>query len=206
MEFEFSGNRIKFSKELSDLDRFVIDLIKIINKTGIKYTVISGYIAILFGRPRVTEDVDIFIEDISYQQFKNFFGIISEKGYNFLNSSDPEDLFHNYLKESIGIRAAKTGSVFPNMEIKIAKTGLDKVSLGNPVFVELNGNEIITSSLELQIAYKLYLGSRKDIEDARFLFKMFESNLKYSEIEKYAIELGCEIKLKFLGAEYGKRI
>jgi hypothetical protein len=30
---------------------------------------------------------------------------------------------------------------------------------------------------ELQIPYKLFLGSEKDIEDARFLFKLFKDNL-----------------------------
>ncbi|MBI2075876.1 MAG: hypothetical protein HYT72_01340 [Candidatus Aenigmarchaeota archaeon] len=205
MEFEFSDGRIRFSKELSDLDEFVIDLIKIIDQSGIKYSVISGYLAILFGRPRVTEDVDVFIEDIDYPRFKKFFDTLIERGYEFINSPDPEDLYHNYLKESLAIRAVKAGSVFPNMEIKLAKSKLDKTSLEKRIAIEFSGNRIWTSCLELQIAFKLYLGSRKDIEDARFLFKLFEGKLDSAEIERYAIELGCRGKLRFLGDEYGKR-
>ena len=205
MEFEFSGRRIKLSKELSDLDVFVMDLVKIINEAKIKYTVISGYLAILFGRPRITEDVDIFIEDIDYSRFKAFFDALVDSNYEFINSSSPEDLYRNYLKESLGIRVAKKGTVFPNMEIKVAKTKLDMESMENPIIVELNGKEIVTSCLELQVAFKLYLGTRKDIEDARFLFKLFEDKLNSAEIEKYAAELGCQRKLKFLGDKYGKR-
>ncbi len=205
MEFEFSGNRIKFSRELSDLDRFVIDLIGIINQVGIKYSVISGYLAILFGRPRVTEDVDVFIEDIDYAKFKKFFDILIERGYEFINSANPEDLYNNYLKESLGVRAVKVGSVFPNMEIKLAKSRFDKISMEKQILIEFNGNKIWTSELELQIAFKLYLGSRKDIEDARFLFKLFEDKLDSVEIERYAIELECRGKLRFLGDDYGKR-
>lgn len=205
MEFEFLEGKIKFSKELSDIDRFVIDLVKILDRIDIKYSVISGYLAILFGRPRITEDVDVFIEDIGYPKFKKFFDVLIENGYEFLNSSKSEDLFYNYLKESLGIRVAKIKSVFPNMEIKIAKSKLDKISLENRITIELNGNEISTSGLELQIAFKLYLGTRKDIEDARFVFKLFEDKLNIVEIEKYAIELGCRGKLKFLSEKYGKR-
>jgi len=205
MEFEFSGGTIRFSKELSDLDEFVIGLVRIIDQVEIKYSVISGYLAILFGRPRVTEDVDVFIEDIDYPRFKKFYDILIERGYEFINSTNPEDLYHNYLKESLGIRAVKLGSVFPNMEIKLAKSKLDKTSLEKRIAIEFSGNRIWTSGLELQIAFKLYLGARKDIEDARFLFKLFEDKLDSAEIERYAIELGCRGKLRFLGDEYGKR-
>jgi len=41
----------------------------------------------------------------------------------------------------------------------------------------LVGQETNQSSLELQIPFKLYLGSQKDIEDARHLYKVVQDHL-----------------------------
>jgi hypothetical protein len=51
--------------------------------------------------------------------------------------------------------------------------------------VELNINKrrIFISPIELQIAYKLALGSIKDIKDARFLFKLFEQDINKKELD-----------------------
>ena len=69
MELEFSGNRIVFNRELSNLDRLVLRFVKILDKCGIEYVIISGYIAILFGRSRNTEDVDLFIAQMPFEKF-----------------------------------------------------------------------------------------------------------------------------------------
>lgn len=52
MEFEFKKNKIVFNRELSDLDQLVISFTKILNRQKIDYVIISGYIAILFGKSR----------------------------------------------------------------------------------------------------------------------------------------------------------
>jgi hypothetical protein len=43
--------------------------------------------------------------------------------------------------------------------------------------------------LELQIAYKLYLGARKDIEDAVHLYLLFEENLSVARLEEWVTRL-----------------
>ena len=59
MKLKFSKKKIEFRKELNDLDKFVIDFTSILNKLKIKYVIVSGYVAILFGRSRSSEDIDI---------------------------------------------------------------------------------------------------------------------------------------------------
>ena len=66
MEIEY-GKKIEFEKELSSLDQFVIAFTRILNKSGIKYVIISGYISILLGRTRATEDIDLFIKKIDFR-------------------------------------------------------------------------------------------------------------------------------------------
>lgn len=173
---EFSEGKIIFEKVLSDLDKFVFDFIGILNSARIKHVIISGYVSILFGRSRATEDIDLFVEAISKEKFDELMGLVEERGMWALNSTDNEELY-GMLKDSLAIRIAKKGKVIPNFEIKFPKKDTDFFSLNNPLKIVVNGNEILISTLEMHIAYKLYLGSEKDIEDAMHVYEMFKNKL-----------------------------
>lgn len=173
---EFSKGKITFDKELSDLDRFVLDFVDILNFCKIKYVIVSGYVSILFGRSRATEDIDLFIENISRESFNEFMKNVDEKEMWALNSDDDTELY-SMLKDNLAIRIAKKGKAIPNFEVKFPKKDTDFFSLNNPIKVILNDNEILISPLEMQIAYKLYLWSEKDIEDATHVYEMFKDNL-----------------------------
>jgi len=51
------------------------------------------------------------------------------------------------------------------------------------------------SPLELQIAYKLYLASDKDISDAVFLYTLFKKALNREELNKWAEKLGVNTSI-----------
>lgn len=175
MEIRFGDKEIIFDKELNLLDRFVLDFVKVLEK-HCKYVIISGYIPILFGRLRATEDIDIFIEKISEEVFAGLFRELTEKGYWFLQGENIRDL-HNGLKDKTAVRIAIRGQVAPNFEIKFTDDDLDYYSLGHKIKVRIGEDSLYISPLELNTAYKLRLGSDKDIEDAKFLFHLFRENL-----------------------------
>ncbi len=200
MEIEFKDNEIIFNKDLSILDTFVINFVDIISKHNIKYVIVSGYVAILFGRSRISEDVDILVEYISFGKFKNFWTEL-EKSYECLNTSNPNEAYHVYLQSMHAIRISKKESFIPNIEIKFQKNDLDMYSLENRKTVKINNKSLLISPLELQIIYKLFLGSEKDIEDARFLFKLFEHELNNELLEMFLKELNISKNFadKYLG-------
>jgi hypothetical protein len=176
MEIEFKEDEIIFDRELSLLDSFVLSFTEYLVTNNIKYVIISGYVAILFGRSRMSEDVDIFIEHISFEKFLKFWSGI-EQSYECLNTGNSYEVYNDYLKNHHAIRIAQKGSFIPNIELKFVKNDLDRYSLENRKHVKLADKSLYLSPLELQIPYKLFLGSEKDIEDARFLFKLFKDNL-----------------------------
>lgn len=190
MEFEFSGKRIKFSKELSDLDTFVLDFVDILNSLKIRYVIVSGYIAILFGRSRTTEDIDMFIEDIDKNKFHKMLEKVEKAGLWIINTSDSNQAYL-MLKEGDAIRIAKKNMAIPNIEIKIAK---DQSIWNEVIEVILNNSALITSRIENQIAFKFYLGSEKDIEDAVHLYELFKDHL-----DKKLLAQKCK-ELNVLGA------
>lgn len=197
MELTFSKNKISFKKELSQLDRFVIKFVKMLKKHKIDYVIISGYIAILFGRSRETEDVDFFIEEMGFGKFQGFWnGLMKE--FDCLNAADTKDAYENYLKERLAIRFALKNTFMPNCEIKFPKTDLNHYSLLNKVIVTVDDFTLNTSQMELQIAYKLYLGSEKDMEDAIHLWQIFKDKIDLQLFIKFANRLGVYNRIKEL--------
>ena len=183
MEYFVDEKRIVLNRELSKLDKFVLDFVNIISKYT-KYVLISGYVSILLGRSRATEDIDIFIEKISKERFREMYLELVEKGFFCLNSDNVEVVF-DYINDNLAIRFAK-GSPIPNIEVKFPKDNLDKGVFDDFIIVELPfEKELNISNLEKQIAFKRYfLGSNKDFEDALHLEELFKDQLNYEKIKK----------------------
>ena len=173
MEF-LDKNTIKLDKVESNLDLFTLEFTKILSKYT-DYVIVSGYVAILFGRNRASEDIDIFIPKIAETKIKLLAEYLVKNGFWVVND-DPESVY-SMLVDVIPPRFAKSGRVEPNAELKFAKKDLDFYSLDNKIKVVLRSGEVFISPIELNIAYKLFLSSDKDIEDARFLFRMFKDKL-----------------------------
>ena len=66
---------------------------------------VSGYVPILFGRSRATEDVDIFIEEISKYKFLEFLMELEKNGWWCINTENSEEIF-SYLNSNLAVRFA----------------------------------------------------------------------------------------------------
>lgn len=195
MELEFRNGKIILDKELSYYDIFVIDFIKQLNKHAIKYIVVSGYVVILFGRPRLTEDMDFLIEKTNFETFKKLWTSLMKK-YICLQTSSPDEAYNEYLLNGDAIRFSLKDKPLPNIEFKYITKEHHFYSFRSRIKVILNGFELFIGEIEHQIVYKLYMDSEKDLEDAKFLFNIFDryidlikldTHLKNYNIEKSKI-------------------
>jgi len=188
MEFSFSRNKsrnkISMEKVMSDLDRFVFKFCRILEENKIKYVIVSGYVAIVFGRSRNTEDIDVLVEKIDFEKFEKLWDILMKK-YDCINASSAKTAYFEYLNKKTAVRFSEKGRFIPNFEFKFTKTDIDEFTLDNAIELEVDKDKILISPIELQIAYKLQLGSDKDIDDAIFLFELFKSNLDNEELKKW---------------------
>ena len=191
MKIKFSKERIEFEKNLSNIDKFVMDFILILNKLKINYVLISGYVSIMFGRNRASEDIDIFIEKLTIARFKGLWEELSKK-FECTNASDFKSAYEDYLLKGTAIRFSKSKSYIPNMEVKFPKNELDEWTIKNKRKVILNREMLFISPLELQIPFKLFLGSEKDIEDARYLYKLFKDNIDAGLLKEFNRKLNIE--------------
>lgn len=181
---EFREKSIILNKELSELDKFTLDYITVL-KTHTPYVIISGYVAILLGRARVSEDIDIIIPKISREKFCSLHDDLAKNGFYCLNAENIDEIY-SYLHDKIAVRYAKINTVIPNVELKFVKNRIDEITLSNSITAILGKHHIIISSLGLQIAFKeKVLGSPKDIEDARHIRAVASGHINESEINEY---------------------
>ncbi len=183
MEF-VDGKTLKIDRIENELDRFVVDFAKILEKHA-KYVIVSGYVAILLGRSRATEDIDILVEKMSREQFIILFSELMENGYYCFSANSGIGAL-DYLMDSTSIRFAKKGKIIPNAELKFIRTAFDELTLKNRIKAVMPFGKIFISELETQIAFKrCVLKSEKDIEDALHMEEVFKSRIDKNKVERY---------------------
>ena len=193
---ELSEDRLVVSKGLSDLDRDVTEFIDVLEECGISYVIVSGYVAILTGRSRLTEDVDVIIEPLSEPETEQLVDTLKNRGY--WGIAMPLDSMYEMLSEGDRIRVAKDGEMIPNFEVWFADSPLERDVLADPLIAEVGNETVNISPIERQIAYKLHLAqgadslTGKDFEDALHLYATFTEQLNTEELERYIEELGVE--------------
>jgi hypothetical protein len=189
MEIDVSGGRIRLDKELNDLDKLAIDFVKILDRNKVNYVVVSGYVSILFGRSRSSEDIDIIVENMQEAKFSLLWKD-ALKSFDCITTDNPANAYRNYLAADASLRFSRKGGFIPNIEIKFpAVRELDNWALENGKEVVLNGNVMRISPIELQIPYKLLLASEKDIEDARHLYKLFKGRVDRNLFKQFLEKL-----------------
>ncbi|MBI4021078.1 MAG: hypothetical protein HY369_02455 [Candidatus Aenigmarchaeota archaeon] len=197
MDLRFSPGRIELNKELNALDQFALRFTDMLQEAQIPYVIVSGYVAILFGRNRASEDIDLIVDRMNPDSFTALWQKV-EPQFDCLNAPTAQEAYDDYLMTGLAIRFAKKGGVIPNIEFKFPKNDLDRWAVAHRMEIRLGSHTLYTSPLESQIAYKLFLGSEKDIEDAKFLYHLFKERLERSLLEEFVRKLN----VKSLFAKY----
>jgi hypothetical protein len=177
MDYNITKKEIILNRKLNELDNFVIDFCTILDD---KYVLVSGYVSIIFGRSRATEDVDLLVPSMNFAEFEKLWVKIYSAGFECLNTSNIKGAFEMWKEHAI--RFAKINKPIPNMEFKMIKKYVEKYSFEKSIFVLIDKQKLKIFPLEMQIAYKLDLGSEKDMEDAKHLYVLFKEKLDNKEL------------------------
>jgi hypothetical protein len=202
IEIDLLKRIIKIHKETkSTEDELVLGFSDVLEKAKVSYVVVAGYVAILFGRARRSDDVDFIAEHVNIEKFLEVCRIAKEHEFilmqgNIDDEASIRSTYENYLNKGFGIRFMLKDTIVPNIEFKFSSTRFDDHSLKNSykVFIDSLGPTHI-SPIELQIAYKLALGSEKDVGDAIFLYTLLRPIIKEEVLEYWARELHMNLKL-----------
>jgi hypothetical protein len=161
-----------------------MDFIKILRKHT-PYVIVSGYVSILLGRSRSSEDVDVIIPKMQPPAFSKLIDELKDNGFWCIQAEKTKDVY-SYHRDNISVRFAKKGSVIPNIELKAVKNISDETALSECIRVKLNSDELSISNLELQVAFKeAVLKSPKDLEDARHIRNIAGTRLDPKKLSSY---------------------
>lgn len=134
-------------KVVTALDRFVTSVTEIIERYT-RYVIVSGYVAILFGRARGTEDIDLYIDYMDRDTFMSFSKDLLEQGFYFLNSDDIGEIY-SMLCDRLAVRIAKTDRIIPNVEMKFKKDDFDHYAISRAKVVQFDDIRFFVSPIEL---------------------------------------------------------
>ncbi|CDK39379.1 hypothetical protein [Halorubrum sp. AJ67] len=187
---ELRDETLYVEREPNQLDELAIAFSRILDQVGIKHVYIAGYVSILAGRARSTEDVDVLIEPIDNTTADKLATTLSTEGY--WGPAMPLTSMYEMLENEDPIWVAPTDQITPHIEVKTVTDEFDQASLSHALSAQIDGQSIPIGPLELQIAYKLSLGAQKDIEDAVHLYTLFEETLSAPQLETWVSRLDVE--------------
>lgn len=177
-------------RDPNHLDELAIEFSEVLDEFGVEHVYVAGYVSILAGRARSTEDVDVLIEVTDETEIEKLAAALDEAG--FWGAAMPLSSMYEMLSHGDNLWVAPQDQVTPHLEVKFGDDEFDRASLENAITAKIGGHEIPIGPMELQIAYKLYLGAQKDLEDAVHLYSIFEQSLSVARLEKWVRRLDVE--------------
>jgi len=171
-------------RQVSDrniLSQFCLKFCNILEK-HVEYIVVSGFVAIASGRTRGTEDIDIIIRRMNFENFSQMHKNFLKIGFICIQSPDEKEIF-DYLTENMSVRYTLKNQPIPEVELKFEKDKLDDYQFQTKEKLDLTGLDVWYSSINMNIAFKEeMLKSPKDIEDANHLRTVFKEKVDENEI------------------------
>ncbi len=183
---------IEVKSGITELDELVGELVSRLDRYT-KYVIVSGYIAILLGMERPTQDVDVVVSGFkSKEAFYEFLHGLRELGWETIPSNLDELYF--LLEER-----NETINIFTNkqwyFDFKKARNKWAKLSLENPIIIRKENLSFKVAPPEIQIPYKVWLGSDKDLKDAAYLYERLKPIIDRNAMLEIAREMGVDLQL-----------
>ncbi len=74
--------------------------------------------------------------------------------------------------------------------MKFLKDDIDRSVFRDRVEMDISGVRVYISPIDIQIAYKIFLGSQKDIEDTLHLWEIFKDDINHEHVKKWMKTFG----------------
>ena len=182
-----SDDQLHVGREPNDLDDLAIEFSAILADLEIEHVFVAGYLAILTGRTRMTEDIDVIVEPLTESEVASLVEALDAN--DFWGPAMPLDEMYGNLDAGTNSWVAPDGQTTPHLEVKFPTDEFDEASLKNAIDAHVGDAVLPIGPLELQIAYKLRLGTRTDFEDAAHLYALFRESLRTTRLETWVEKL-----------------
>ncbi len=146
------------------LPDLLADLAAVMDGRGLAWYVCGAQAAVVWGRPRLTADVDVTVR-VPEGVLDPLLADLSRAGF-FLRVADVAD----FVRRTRVLPLVHTGSLLP-VDLVLAGPGLEEVFLQRARRVELGGTSVPIISPEDLIVTKILAGRPKDLDDVQSVLR-----------------------------------
>ena len=166
------------------MDKMIQSLVKVLKSLQISFVIIGGIAASLWGRPRMTLDVDLVVI-ISRNRILSFLKSLREVGFKISPSSEPKMIGRLQRGLPVKIRYKKGLSV----DLRIASYTLDHRAMKRARKIRLFDLSLPVARPEDLIVYKIARLDDLDRADIKAILARMGKRLDTSFIRKVGEEL-----------------
>ena len=182
---------------VDSFENFVRRSLKALHESEIDYVIVGGLVAIKYGRPRSTVDIDVIVK-VDPKRRDRIEALIQAFTWHNLEI-DIVDL-ETRLLEGVHMSVFDNRSPY-RIDLKSVRDKLDLTSLRNRRKTEIFGIETWIESPEDLIVAKLVYGGQQDEEDVLAVILAQKDNLRMSYLQEKAKEERVDEKLPALFEE-----
>ncbi|MBI1876284.1 MAG: nucleotidyltransferase [Acidobacteria bacterium] len=135
-------------------------LSRVLEEWSARWYVFGAQAVLIWGRPRLTADVDVTIRLVP-EDTTRFVNVMESAGFRLRVAAGPAFVQHTRV-----LPFAHTPTGLP-LDLVLAGPGLEEVFLSRAVTVDLGGVSVPVISPEDLIVTKVLAGRTKDLEDVR---------------------------------------
>jgi hypothetical protein len=161
---------------VSALDDVLASVVAAMQQIGSRWYLFGAQAAVIWGRPRLTADIDITAQ-IDPDQVDHFLESMKRQGFT-LRFDDPEFVNRTrvfpFLHQRTGVP----------VDVVVAGPGLEEAFLDRAVEVPIGGATVPVISPEDLVVTKVLAGRPKDIEDVRGVLRERADSLDVSRIRE----------------------
>lgn len=161
---------------------------KLLRDSGREGAFIGGLGVIVWGRPRITQDVDLLV-DLPADAVAAFVELARDSGYSF----DAEEAA--LLSEGGFLRLIDDSAPAVPLDVLVADTPLQQRALERARTIELEGDQVRVISAEDLVLLKLIAFRPKDTFDVETVVDALGESLDRGYLEQWASRLGLEARL-----------
>lgn len=166
------------------IERLLVKIAKALDKNGIPYMIIGGQAVLLYGVPRLTEDIDITL-GIDVDKAEKLKKII--KGLNF---KIPKGVNENFIKETNVLVAIDKKSGI-RIDFIFSYSSYEQECIKRARSVNIQGYKVRFSSCEDLIIHKIFAGRERDLEDTRIIIQKNFEKIDKNYIRKWLREFSA---------------
>ncbi|MBN1619567.1 nucleotidyltransferase [candidate division WOR-3 bacterium] len=130
------------------------------DEIGIPYIIIGGQAVLLYGDPRMTNDIDVAL-GVDVDRFQDIFEFAENMGFKCL-VDNPKDFV---IKTMVIPLVEKSSEI--KIDMIFSNSEFEKKAIERANKIEVDGYFISFASLEDIIVFKIFSGRPRDIEDAK---------------------------------------